>query len=108
MRPVENIVLNMSAGLLPEDLSRTECIILKEEYGPNWFTQLGYDEKKYNKPFWIRKLIVDDCPDADGHHTIRFDDGTIHGNTEEEPIATVYDLSIAKKIVEAHNFTIGD
>ena len=106
MTPVENILWNMSAGLIPENLCRTECDLLKETYGPDWFEKLGYSEAQYKKPFWIRKLTIDDCPDANGYYTIRFDDGTIHGNTEEQPIATVFDLSIAKDIVDSHNANI--
>ena len=33
---------------------------------------------------------IDECPDARGFYTIRPEDGTSHGNTEESPVATVY------------------
>ena len=35
--------------------------------------------------------IVDECPDAHGNLTIRVADGSPNGNTELEPIATVFD-----------------
>lgn len=43
----------------------------------------------------------DDCPDAHGHTTIRIADGTPNGNTEEQPIATVYDDGSARLIAAA-------
>jgi hypothetical protein len=46
----DNIVLNMSAGLLPKDLSENECKILSKDFGEDWFHVLGYDEKHYEKP----------------------------------------------------------
>ncbi len=51
----------------------------------------------------FQKWVVDDCPDANGFSTIRIADGTVHGNTEEEPIATVYDEEMAQYIVAHHN-----
>jgi hypothetical protein len=47
----DNILLNMSAGLLPKDLSKNEQEILKNDYGENWFEFLGYTEPAYEKPF---------------------------------------------------------
>ena len=47
--------------------------------------------------------IVDPCPDANGFHTIRIADGSEHGNTEEQPIATVFEREIADHIVTTHN-----
>jgi hypothetical protein len=47
---VNNILLNMSGGLLPENLSKEEINILKKAFGKNWFTYLGYTEDKYKKP----------------------------------------------------------
>jgi hypothetical protein len=44
-----NLLLNMSDGLLPEYLSQDEVELLKEEYGENWFEELGYNELKYKK-----------------------------------------------------------
>ena len=35
--------------------------------------------------------ITDQCPDANGHHTIRPNDGSHNGDCEAQPIATVYD-----------------
>ncbi len=49
------------------------------------------------------KWIVDPACDAYGNWTIRVDDGTAHGNTEEEPVATVYGLALAQHIVATHN-----
>lgn len=46
---VGNLLLNMSGGLLPEHLSKDEVDLLVEEYGENWFCELGYDDS-YNKP----------------------------------------------------------
>lgn len=36
------------------------------------------------------KWVVDECPDARDHWTIRPDDGSGSGDIEAEPIATVY------------------
>lgn len=47
---VENIVLNMSGGLLPENLTQSEILLLKKEYGENWFEKLGYSEPEYKRP----------------------------------------------------------
>lgn len=44
---------------------------------------------------------VDECPDASGFHTVRSADGTPNGNTEAEPIATVYEESDAALIAAA-------
>lgn len=49
------------------------------------------------------KWVVDECPDAYGNWTIRIADGSNNGNTEEEPVATVYGLSLAESIVDNHN-----
>ena len=54
----------------------------------------------------MRKWIVDSCPNADGFSTIRIDDGSEHGNTDEEPIAVVYDVNDAETIVADHNATL--
>lgn len=51
----------------------------------------------------IGRLVVDDCPDAAGFWTVRPADGTVHGDTEAEPIATFYDKSLATAMVDAHN-----
>jgi hypothetical protein len=47
--------------------------------------------------------VVDDAKDAAGRFTIRLADGTIHGNTEMQPIATVFQEQHADEIVRAHN-----
>ncbi len=46
---------------------------------------------------------VDPCCDAYGNWTIRIDDGSHHGDTSESPVATVYGLALAERIVETHN-----
>lgn len=50
MNEIENLLLNMSAGLLPEDLQEKEVELLENKYGRNWFTQLGYNLKEYRLP----------------------------------------------------------
>jgi len=47
---VDNLLLNMTAGLLPEDLSQDECQLLKEKYGEHWFTELGYSVVTHKLP----------------------------------------------------------
>jgi uncharacterized alpha/beta hydrolase family protein len=47
---VENLLLNMSAGVLPEHLTKHEVELLEKEYGINWFEELGYSEPDYKKP----------------------------------------------------------
>lgn len=46
---LENLLLNMSSGLMPEDLQKDEIELLIEEFGYNWFEELGYDDS-YNRP----------------------------------------------------------
>lgn len=48
--PVTNLLLNMSGGLLPENLTGDEIDLLAGKYGPDWFEKLGYNEKEYKKP----------------------------------------------------------
>lgn len=48
--PVVNLLLNMSGGLLPEDLQSDEVELLKSKYGSNWFEELGYNDKEYRRP----------------------------------------------------------
>lgn len=50
-----------------------------------------------------QKWVVDECPDANGNWTIRVTDGTRNGNIEMDPIATVYGLALAERIVHTHN-----
>lgn len=47
---IANLLLNMSAGLLPKDLSKNEVKSLEDFYGKDWFEKLGYSEPKYEKP----------------------------------------------------------
>ena len=47
---VQNLILNMSGGLLPEHLQEDEINLLKKKYGKNWFKELGYDETNYKNP----------------------------------------------------------
>lgn len=46
---------------------------------------------------------VDECPDAQGHWTIRVADGSANGDTDAEPIATVYAEASAARIVACVN-----
>ena len=52
----------------------------------------------------MKKLKLDECHDSNGHYTIRVDDGTPNGDTSIQPIATVYDLDVAKLMVRRFNF----
>jgi len=47
---LENLIMNMSGGLLPEYLNEAEVALLQEKYGENWFEKMGYTEPKYKKP----------------------------------------------------------
>lgn len=47
---VNNLLLNMSGGLLPEHLQPDEVKALVEAHGDDWFEKLGYTEPKYTKP----------------------------------------------------------
>ena len=47
---IDNLLMNMSGGLLPEHLCEEEVSLLKSRYGENWFEKLGYKEPKYRKP----------------------------------------------------------
>lgn len=47
---VDNLILNMSSGLLPENLQPDEIRKLEKVIGHNWFEKLGYTESKYKKP----------------------------------------------------------
>lgn len=46
---VGNLLLNMSAGVLPEHLTKDEVELLEKEYGENWFEKLGYSEPEYKR-----------------------------------------------------------
>lgn len=41
---VSNLLLNMSGGLLPKDLTPDEVKLLINKFGNNWFYELGYDD----------------------------------------------------------------
>ena len=47
---LDNLLLNMSSGLLPEHLRKDEINLLEKKYGKNWFAKLGYTEPDYKKP----------------------------------------------------------
>lgn len=48
----ENLLFNMSAGVLPEYLSKNEIEMLRLKHGENWFEELGYSEPEYKKPIF--------------------------------------------------------
>lgn len=50
MDELGNLLMNMSAGLLPKDLSQDEIETLEDKYGPEWFGKLGYSEPTYERP----------------------------------------------------------
>jgi hypothetical protein len=50
MSEVDNLLLNMMSGVLPEYLTEDEVELLIDEYGENWFEELGYSEPEYKKP----------------------------------------------------------
>ena len=45
----ENLLFNMSAGVLPEHLTQSEVDLLKQKHGDNWFEELGYYEPEFDK-----------------------------------------------------------
>ena len=53
---VDNLLLNMSGGLLPENLQADDVKLLEEKYGVDWFTVLGYTEPEYKKPVFDGKV----------------------------------------------------
>lgn len=54
---VDNLLLNMKAGLLPKDLTESEVCLLEDRYGNDWFTELGYNEDNFDRsPFDKTKL----------------------------------------------------
>ena len=40
----DSLLILMSAGLLPKDLTEEEVQTLQERFGEDWFTVMGYDE----------------------------------------------------------------
>lgn len=51
----ENLLLNMSGGLLPEYLSDDEVKVMIARYGENWFEDMGYTEPMYKKPAYYNQ-----------------------------------------------------
>jgi hypothetical protein len=49
------------------------------------------------------KYTVDECPDANGFSTIRLADGSVNGDVDAAPVATVYDDTVAQLIVRLLN-----
>jgi hypothetical protein len=39
---VDNLLLNMSSGLKPEELTHEEVALLKHKFGEDWMLTLGY------------------------------------------------------------------
>lgn len=56
LTPLQNLTLNMSGGLLPENLQPDEISLLVNECGENWFEDLGYSEPEYKKPRMKEKI----------------------------------------------------
>lgn len=52
------------------------------------------------------KWTIDACLDANGFSTLRVSDGSEHGDTDRQPIATVYDEENAARIVAAVNLHV--
>jgi len=50
MDKLDNLLMNMNAGLLPENLCEDEIKILKDKYGDDWFHKLGYCDSQYKNP----------------------------------------------------------
>lgn len=59
-KEVANIILNLSSGLLPENLSQDEILLLEKEFGVDWFGVLGYTEPEYKHPLSMK--AIDDIP----------------------------------------------
>lgn len=51
----------------------------------------------------LGRLVVDPAPDARGFWTVRHADGSEHGDTDAQPVATFYDQNIADRMVHDHN-----
>lgn len=57
----DNLLLNMSGGLLPKDLTEREIVLLKRRFGRDWQFKLGYQsnleylEEKAREPKTARK-----------------------------------------------------
>ena len=50
LEPVDYLLLAMSAGKLPVDLSQDEVELLEKEEGKFWFKKLGYTDALYARP----------------------------------------------------------
>ena len=50
LEPVDYLLLAMSAGKLPADLSIEEVNLLEKKEGKFWFKKLGYTEPQYARP----------------------------------------------------------
>lgn len=46
----DNLLLNLSGRLKPEDLQKDEVTLLIKRYGEDWLEKLGYKEPMYRKP----------------------------------------------------------
>ena len=46
---VDNLLLNMSAGLLPVNINEEDCKLLNEYFSYNWFIELGYNDNEYER-----------------------------------------------------------
>jgi hypothetical protein len=106
---------------LPQRLKDRQPFVFRDK--PESPQPKGRDEPDYIAPYWKQlakkaekamrpivpespqqlKLQVDECPDANGFTTIRRYDGTSSGDTEAQPIATVYNSKDAQLIVRACN-----
>jgi hypothetical protein len=55
--PIQNLMMNLGSGLLPENLSDSEVELLEIKYGPDWFEKLGYNDESYNRPHPSRGAV---------------------------------------------------
>lgn len=98
---VQNIILNLSAGLQPKDLSIDEIKELANAYGPNWFEALGYNESIAEKPtfFYIgRKDIVTLDQFIEGLKKFK-DDNKLTGNEIVLVYADHYENLVTPEII---------
>lgn len=47
---LDNLLMNMTAGLKPEDLTEPEIQLLEANFGMEWMEKLGYSADRLNKP----------------------------------------------------------
>jgi hypothetical protein len=57
---------------------------------------------------FLSEWVVDSCCDADGNWTVRVADGSEHGDTTMQPIATYYNRSLADAAVQVHNHVLSN